>query len=142
MARQGDHRNRPIEVHTDLDENLPPVAADRVQLQQAVFNLVTNAVDAMDTVTDRARTLRVVSELNGGKNVVVRIEDAGTGFAPENIDRTFDAFFTTKARGMGWGLAICRSSIEAHGGKLSASPGHPHGAVFRIVLPVGSPSAE
>jgi len=139
---QGDHQDRPIEVHTDLDESLPLVAADRVQLQQVVFNLITNAVDAMDTVTDRARSLRVVSELNGGKSVVVRIEDAGTGFAPGNIDRIFDTFFTTKSHGMGMGLAICRSIIEAHGGKLSASPGHPNGAVFLIVLPVGRSSGE
>ena len=140
VVAQGDHRDRPIEVHTDLDENLPLVAADRVQLQQVVFNLITNAVDAMDTVTDRVRSLRVVSELNGGKSVVVTIEDAGTGFAPGNIDRIFDTFFTTKSHGMGMGLAICRSIIEAHGGKLSASPGRPHGAVFQIVLPVGRPS--
>ncbi len=142
VVAHGDHRDRPIEVYTDLDENLPLVAADRVQLQQVVFNLITNAVDAMDTVTDRARSLRVVSELNGGKSVVIRIEDAGTGFAPGNIDRIFDTFFTTKSHGMGMGLAICRSIIEAHGGKLSASPGHPHGAAFQIVLPVGRSSGE
>src|SRR5271156_1312582 len=82
VVAQGDHKDRPIEVYTDLDESLPFVAADRVQLQQVIFNLITNAVDAMNTVTDRARSLRVVSGLNGGKSVVVTIEDTGTGFAP------------------------------------------------------------
>jgi len=139
---QGDHQDRPIEVHTDLDESLPFVAADRVQLQQVIFNLITNAVDAMNTVTDRARSLRVVSGLNGGKSVVVTIEDTGTGFAPGNIDRVFDTFFTTKANGMGMGLAICRSIVESHGGRLTVSPGYPHGAVFKVVLPIGRSSSD
>ena len=139
---QGDHQDRPIEVHTDLDESLPLVAADRVQLQQVIFNLITNAVDAMNTVTDRARSLRVVSGLNGGKSVVVTIEDTGTGFAPGNIDRVFDTFFTTKANGMGMGLAICRSIVESHGGRLTVSPGYPHGAVFKVVLPIGRSSSD
>ena len=134
---QAEDRNRPIEIHTNLDKNLPRIPADRVQLQQVIFNLITNAMDAMDTVFDRARSLRVMSELKGGDGVVVTIEDTGTGIARENIDRIFDSFFTTKSHGMGMGLAICRSIIEAHGGKLSASSGYPHGAVFQIVLPVG-----
>ena len=134
---QGEHPTWPIEVHTSLDENLPLVAADRVQLQQVIFNLITNAIDAMDTVNDRARSLRVTSELKSGDGVVVKIADTGTGIAPENIDRIFDTFFTTKSHGMGMGLAICRSIIESHGGTLSASPGDPHGAVFQLVLPVG-----
>jgi PAS domain S-box-containing protein len=138
----GEHRTSLIKVRTDLDENLPPVAADRVQLQQVIFNLITNAIDAMDTVTDRTRSLHVMSELNGSDSVVVTIEDTGTGFAPGNIDRIFDTFFTTKSHGMGMGLAICRSIIEAHGGKLLASTGHPHGAVFQMLLPIGRPRSE
>jgi PAS domain S-box-containing protein len=138
----GEHRTSLIKVRTDLDENLPPVAADRVQLQQVIFNLITNAIDAMDTVTDRTRSLHVMSELNGSDSVVVTIEDTGTGFAPGNIDRIFDTFFTTKSHGMGMGLAICRSIIEAHGGKLLASTGHPHGAVFQMLLPIGRPRNE
>ena len=139
---QAEYRNRPIEVHTDLDENLPRLPADRVQLQQVIFNLIANAIDAMDTVIDRTRSLRVVSEPRGRDSVVVTIEDTGIGIAPENIDRIFNSFVTTKSDGMGMGLAICRSIIEAHGGILSASPGYPHGAVFQIVLPVGRSSVE
>ncbi|HEY1472553.1 MAG TPA: PAS domain S-box protein [Pseudolabrys sp.] len=133
----GDHRVWPVEVHTELDENLPPVTADRTQLQQVMFNLIRNAIDAMDSVTERNRILRIKSMLNGGEGVLITVEDSGVGFPPQNIDRIFSAFFTTKPHGMGLGLAICRSIIESHGGSLSASPGYPHGAVFRIVLPIG-----
>ena len=100
---QGEHQTWPIEVHTDLDENLLLVPGDRVQLQQVIFNLITNAIDAMDTVIDRTRSLRVTSELKGSNGVVVKIADTGTGIAPENIDRIFDTFFTTKSHGMGNG---------------------------------------
>ena len=100
-----------------------------------MFNLITNAIDAMDSVVDRDRVLRVKSHSNGGKEVIITVEDSGTGIAPENIVRIFDTFFTTKANGMGMGLAICRSIVESHGGRLSASAGYPHGAVFKIVLP-------
>jgi signal transduction histidine kinase len=139
---QGEHPTLPIEVQTNLDDNLPLVSADRVQLQQVIFNLITNAIDAMDTVIDRARSLRVTSELNGSDGVVLKIADTGTGITSENIDRIFDTFFTTKSHGMGMGLAICRSIIEAHGGTLSASPGDPHGAVFQLILPVGRSTGE
>jgi PAS domain S-box-containing protein len=139
---QSEHPTWPTEVHTNLDENLPLVPADRVQLQQVIFNLVTNAIDAMDTVIDRTRSLRVTSELKASDGVVVKIADTGTGIAPENIDRIFDTFFTTKCHGMGMGLAICRSIIESHGGTLSASPGNPHGAVFQLILPVGGSTGE
>jgi PAS domain S-box-containing protein len=137
----GDHRVWPVEVRTELDENLPPVTADRTQLQQVMFNLIRNAIDAMDSVTDRNRILRIKSMLNGSE-VLITVEDSGVGFAPQNVDRIFSAFFTTKPHGMGLGLAICRSIIESHGGGLSASPGYPHGAIFRIVLPVGRSGGE
>ncbi len=142
MLAQGEHPNWPVEVQTELDENLPPVTADRVQLQHVMFNLITNAIDAMDSVIDRPRILRVKSELNGSEGVIVTVEDSGTGIALENIDRIFDTFFTTKPHGMGMGLAICRSIVESHGGRLSASPGYPHGAVFRIVLPIEGSAGE
>jgi PAS domain S-box-containing protein len=135
---QGEHQTWPIEVHADLDENLPLVPVDRVQLQQVIFNLITNAIDAMATVIDRTRSLRVTSELKGSEGVGVTIADTGTGIAPENIDRIFD----TKSHGMGMGLAICRSIIQAHGGSLSASPGYAHGAVFQLILPVGTSTSE
>ena len=142
VLAQGEHPNWPVEVQTELDENLPPVTVDRVQLQHVMFNLITNAIDAMDSVIDRPRILRVKSELNGSEGVIITVEDSGTGIALENIDRIFDTFFTTKPHGMGMGLAICRSIIESHGGRLSASPGYPHGAVFRIVLPIGRSAGE
>jgi PAS domain S-box-containing protein len=139
---QGEHSTWPIEVHTNLDENIPLVPGDRVQLQQVIFNLITNAIDAMDTVIDRARSLRVTSELNGSDGVVLKIADTGTGITSENIDRIFDTFFTTKSHGMGMGLAICRSIVESHDGALSASPGDPHGAVFQLTLPAGKSTGE
>jgi PAS domain S-box-containing protein len=138
---QGEHPTWPIEVHTNLDEDIPLVPGDRVQLQQVIFNLITNAIDAMDSI-DRARSLRVTSE-NGSDCVVLKIADTGTGIASENIDRIFDTFFTTKSHGMGMGLAICRSIVESHGGTVSASPGSPHGAVFQVILPLaGRPASN
>jgi signal transduction histidine kinase len=140
---QGEHPTWPIEVHTNLYKDIPLVPGDRVQLQQVIFNLITNAIDAMDAVIDRARSLRVTSELNGSDCVVLKIADTGTGIASENIDRIFDTFFTTKSHGMGMGLAICRSIVESHGGTVAASPGSPHGAVFQVILPVaGRPASN
>jgi PAS domain S-box-containing protein len=133
-------RNSSIEVRSELDENLPALTADRVQLQQVMFNLITNAIDAMGSVTGRDRILRIKSEHREG--VVVAIEDSGTGIAPDHIDRMFKSFFTTKANGMGMGLAICQSIVESHGGRLTASQAHPHGAVLRIVLPVNGAGAS
>jgi PAS domain S-box-containing protein len=135
VLTQDERRNWQIEVHSELDENLPSVTADRVQLQHVLFNLMTNAIDAMESVTDRNRILRVKSKPNGSAGVLITVEDSGIGIAPENINRIFSAFFTTKSHGMGLGLAICRSIVESHGGRLSASPNYPHGATFQIVLP-------
>ncbi len=124
-----------VVVDLELHEQLPLISAHRGQLQQVVLNIITNAADAMRTIDDRARVLRVRSrsfDLNG---VAVSVQDSGTGIDPKNIDRVFDAFFTTKTNGTGMGLAICRSIVEAHGGNLSVSQGVPHGSVFHIVLP-------
>jgi PAS domain S-box-containing protein len=130
-----------IEIRTELDENLPKLTADRVQLQQVIFNLISNAIDAMSAVAGRDRILRIKSECRESERVVIAVEDSGIGVALENIDRIFKSFFTTKTDGMGMGLAICQSIVESHGGKLSASPAHPHGAVFEIVLPIDGASA-
>ena len=124
-----------IIVKLELAERLPLISAHRGQLQQVLLNIVNNAADAMRAVSHRARILRVKSAISGSKGVAVSIEDSGTGIDPKNIDRIFDAFFTTKVDGMGMGLAICRSIIEAHGGTLSVSPSMPYGSVFNIVLP-------
>ena len=109
--------------------------ADRVQLQQVFHNLIMNAAEAMESVTDRARLLVVTSGAGEGGDVRITVEDSGPGIDPKDIDSIFHAFFTTKSHGMGMGLAICRSIIEAHGGRLWASPGNPHGAVFHVQLP-------
>jgi C4-dicarboxylate-specific signal transduction histidine kinase len=122
-------------VQLELARELPPIRAHRVQLQQVILNLLTNAADAMRAVGDRPRVLQVETRPLESGDVQTTVEDSGAGIAPENIARVFDAFFTTKPNGMGMGLAICRSIVEAHGGKLSVSPGRPHGSVFRITLP-------
>ena len=106
-----------------------------------ILNLVTNAVDAMRPITDRARVLKVSSTFASGKGVLIAIADTGTGIDPKNVDGLFDAFFTTKLQGTGMGLAICRSIVGAHGGRLSAAPNEPHGAVFRFTLPVEDASS-
>ena len=105
---------------------------DSGQLQQVVLNLVKNAADAMNSVSDRPRILTVKSAIRGPDSVLVSVEDSGTGVDPKDIDRIFDSFFTTKAQGMGMGLSICRSIIEAHNGELWASAGINRGAALRL----------
>jgi PAS domain S-box-containing protein len=139
---QSDLLERRISVFTFLSADLPQVMADRVQLQQVIMNLVTNAIDAMESITDRPQTLRVKSEVRNGEAVLVAIEDSGTGIDPEKMDRLFDTFFTTKPHGMGMGLSICRSIIEAHNGRLWASAGAQYGSVFRFELPIKQEPAE
>jgi PAS domain S-box-containing protein len=124
-----------VDVQLELAGHLPLISAHRGQLQQVVLNIITNAADSMRTIDDRPRVLRVKSMASEPKGVAVSVQDSGAGIDPKNIDRIFDAFFTTKTNGMGMGLAICRSIIEAHGGNLSVSQGVPHGSVFHIVLP-------
>lgn len=124
-------------VRTNLSPKLPPVLADAVQLHQVIANLVTNAIEAMAAVTDRARTLRVKSTPRETDGVLITVEDSGTGIDAEAVTRIFDPFFTTKSHGMGMGLSICRSIIEAHEGRLSAHSAPDGGAVFQIDLPAG-----
>lgn len=124
-----------VSIEPELFEDLPQVQGNRVQLQQVVLNLIMNAVEAMDSVKDRAKILKITSHLHESNNVVIAVQDTGTGIDPKNMNRIFEAFFTTKSRGMGMGLSICRSIIEAHGGRLWASPGVWCGSVFYIELP-------
>ncbi len=128
-------QNRQIVVEDELSPKLPPVLADAIQLQQVLANLVTNAIEAMEAVDDRARTLRVRSAITEPNGVLIMVEDSGPGIDPENVDRIFHPFFTTKSRGMGMGLSISRSIIEAHDGRLSARPASQRGSVFQISLP-------
>ena len=132
---QGAVKKHNIAVRTELDRAIEPVIGNRIQLQQVLFNLITNAIEAMESVADR--TVLVKSELENSGHVRVTVEDSGTGIEPQHIDKMFDSFFTTKADGMGMGLSICRSIIESHGGRLWAAPGPSRGAVFQFTLPSG-----
>jgi len=135
MLAHGRLRSQRISVEVVRHEDLPQILADRVQLQQVMLNLVMNGIDAMTSVKDRTRRLLIKSELQAPCDVLITVQDAGTGISPDDMDRIFEAFFTTKSNGMGLGLSICRSIIEAHGGRLWASAGAPYGANFHIVLP-------
>jgi signal transduction histidine kinase len=137
----GQLESHQVELKTELVRQLPQVAANRVQLQQVILNLAMNAVEAMDTVSGRPRVLRICSETHNPAGVLLTVEDSGTGIDPDNINRIFDAFFTTKSTGMGMGLSICRSIIEAHGGRLTAARAHPHGSVFQVFLPADQAGA-
>jgi signal transduction histidine kinase len=132
----GEIEDHKILVKTQLKENLPQVFADRIQLQQVVLNLVLNGIDAMASLDDRERQLQLRSEQDDPSTVMLTVEDAGKGIDTDIKDRIFEAFFTTKADGMGMGLSICRSIIASHGGRLLVSAGQTHGAVFQIELPV------
>ena len=129
-------RHQEISLMLDLASKLPPVLGDRIQLQQVLLNLVMNAVEAMGTVTGRPRRLIIRSEPDDDDHVSVAVQDTGIGIAANHLDHVFSAFFTTKPGGMGMGLSISRSIIEAHGGQLWTTPNRPHGAVFHFALPV------
>jgi PAS domain S-box-containing protein len=124
-----------VDLRTHLSSGLPLVAADRVQLQQVILNLIVNAIDAMSGVGDRPRELLVGTGASDSTDVMVEVRDSGPGLDPANLPRLFDSFYTTKAEGMGLGLSISRSIIEAHGGRIWATSNQPHGAVFRFTLP-------
>jgi C4-dicarboxylate-specific signal transduction histidine kinase len=128
-----------VSVQTELDDNLPDVRGNRVQLQQVILNLIRNAIEAMNSVTNRARVLRIRSVIHEHDSVLVSVEDSGTGIDPKDTDRIFDSFFTTKPQGTGIGLSICRSIINGHQGKLWASSGLDHGAIFNVLLPAVKP---
>jgi C4-dicarboxylate-specific signal transduction histidine kinase len=125
-----------VALQMELSDGVFEIIADRVQLQQVLLNLFNNALEAMSSVTGRPRLLSVESQTLEPSDIAILVEDCGAGIDPKNMDRIFDAFFTTKARGMGMGLSICRSIIEAHGGRLWASHGTTHGTIFYITLPI------
>jgi PAS domain S-box-containing protein len=124
-----------VSVQTQLAEGLPRVEGDRIQLQQVILNLILNAVEAMTGLAERARELRISAETDAARGVVVTVRDTGPGLDQANVGRLFEAFYTTKPSGMGMGLAICSSIIEAHGGRLCAFGNEPRGAVFQFTLP-------
>jgi signal transduction histidine kinase len=118
-----------------MSEELPPVTGDRVQLQQLVLNLIMNAVEAMSGVQDRRREIVITAGPGEGGEVVVAVRDSGVGLDSEEQDKIFDAFYTTKQTGMGMGLAISRSIVEHHGGRLWAEPNDGPGATFLFTIP-------
>ena len=125
-----------VAIETELTSELPLVDGHRSQLRQVMFNLVHNAVESMDAVADGRRIVRVITEPDGPGAIVVAVEDTGPGISPNRLDSIFDPFNTTKANGMGLGLAICRMIVERHGGKLSALSDGKNGARFQFILPV------
>jgi PAS domain S-box-containing protein len=137
---QGAVKRHDIAVRTELDTAIMPVTGNRIQLQQVLFNLITNAIEAMETVPDR--TMLVKSEHEDSGQVRVTVEDSGTGIEPQHVDKIFGSFFTTKVDGIGMGLSICRSIIESNGGRLWASPGRSRGSVFQFTLPTGPSQGE
>jgi signal transduction histidine kinase len=135
---RGQIARRQVAVDTDLDKNLPTVIGDRVQLQQLLLNLLINALEAMDPVADGPKKLSIRSATSEA-GVLVEIRDYGTGL--ENADKIFDAFFTTKENGLGMGLAISRSIVEAHNGRLWATSQEIPGTTFSFTLPRASSAA-
>jgi signal transduction histidine kinase/GAF domain-containing protein len=134
---RGELRRHEVSLSLEVEFGDRPahVVGDRVQLQQVIVNLVMNGIEAMSAIRDRPRILRVSASRDGHGNVLVAVEDAGVGLDPEKLNHIFEPLFTTKPEGMGMGLSICRSIVEAHGGELQASPRSPHGSLFRFTLP-------
>jgi signal transduction histidine kinase len=130
---QNELQKRSVKLQTRLSSGLPLVPADRIQLQQVILNLIVNSIEAMNEVSDRPREL-AVSTGSEPNDVFVEVRDSGAGVDSANLERLFKSFFTTKPEGMGMGLSISRSIVEAHGGRLWATPNEPHGVVFRFTL--------
>jgi len=124
-----------ISVQTQLAEALPPIHGDRIQLQQVLLNLIVNAVEAMSGVSERPGELLIATAKDPSGGVLVTVRDSGPGLSSESFEHLFDAFYTTKPNGMGMGLSICRSIVEAHGGRIWASRGVGPGATFQFTLP-------
>ena len=137
MVQNAIDRNK-VSVRTCLMEQMTSVRGDRVQFQQVVLNLILNAVEAMSSVEEGERELSISSEVSQGSSILVAVRDTGPGVDPEHLDRIFKPFYTTKASGIGMGLSICRSIIDAHDGQLWAEPNQPRGTVFYFTLPTAS----
>jgi C4-dicarboxylate-specific signal transduction histidine kinase len=132
----GELRRNDASLRTEMTGNLPPVVVDRVLLQQVILNLMMNAMEAMRAVTDRVRVLRIRTEEQPGDSIVVLVQDSGVGLDPKHSTRMFEAFYTTKVQGIGMGLTISRSIIEAHGGRLWAVANDGPGSTFCFRLPI------
>jgi PAS domain S-box-containing protein len=130
-----------VSPRVELSNDLPVVWGDRIQLQQVILNLMMNAIEAMSEVSPTQRKLLIASANDGSSGVLVRIQDSGIGLDVESLDHLFEAFFTTKARGMGMGLAVSQTILQAHGGRLWATPNASHGATFQFTLPANDENA-
>jgi signal transduction histidine kinase len=130
-----------VSSRMELSADLPVILGDRIQLQQVLLNLIINGIEAMQPITDRRRELVIRSEHDAKHQARVTVLDCGIGLSPESAHRIFDAFVTTKSSGVGMGLSICRSIIQAHGGRIWASPNEPHGAAVQFTLPLHRPEA-
>jgi PAS domain S-box-containing protein len=129
-----------VSIRTDLAANLPRVMADSVQVQQVLMNLIMNSIDAMKDV-DRLREISIKSQNIEDRKAIITVSDNGTGLPPQRAEQIFDAFFTTKAYGIGMGLRISRSIVESHGGQLWAADNSPHGTTFSFTLPTSDPAS-
>ena len=138
---RGDLENHRITVDTKLSDGLAPVHANAVQLRQVMVNLITNAIDAMSTVANRQRLLRLGTQAEDPSSLLITVEDSGSGVDPAHAERIFEPFFSTKSHGMGMGLSICRSIVEHHGGRLSVAAGRKYGSIFQVTLPIAPPVA-
>jgi C4-dicarboxylate-specific signal transduction histidine kinase len=130
-----------ISAQTQLAEGLPLIEGDRVELQQVILNLIINAVEAMSGAGEGSQELLISTGKAGSDGVFVAVRDSGSGLAPASFEHLFEAFYTTKPSGLGMGLSICRSIIEAHGGRLWATANLPQGAVFHFTVPAHPDSA-
>jgi signal transduction histidine kinase len=135
---QNELNDHGVETRYQLTTGLPLVDGDGAQLEQVIFNLINNGVEAMANTTNRRRTLRLRTELRGPGEIAVSVQDSGPGIDPRQLDNVFNAFVSTKAHGTGLGLAICRMIVESHGGRLTAASDGRSGALFQFVLPIGS----
>ena len=135
LLTRSETTRRGVTVRMELAADLPPVFGDRVQLQQLMLNLLMNGIEAMAAVNDRPRELLIQSRSHESDRMLIAVQDCGMGIAMEDLEKIFDAFYTTKSQGMGMGLAICRSIIEAHGGRLWATPNEGEGATIQFTLP-------
>ena len=135
---KGDLLEHGVSVEMRLNESLPTIVGDPIQLQQVVLNLVINAIDAMSSLSGEARAVRVRTDIEEG-GIGISVEDTGPGVTPEILDQMFKPLFSTKTQGMGLGLAICRSIVEAHHGTISAAHHQPHGLIVKLYLPVNHP---
>jgi signal transduction histidine kinase len=138
----GEIEKNGVALQRDLAARLPLVHADRVQLQQVILNLITNAVEAMSGLGEEQRELRVSTHAAEAEGILVAVRDSGPGLDPANFNRVFDSFYSTKPGGLGIGLSICRSIVEAHGGRLWFEAGKPSGAIFAFTLPADASRAH